>query len=312
MSRSDDPFGAMSRLLSPDLAEQLLAGTSAQADLEPSAVRVATLLSAMRNPAPTAEPVERQAVASIVAAIQQAPRPLAVHRRSRTFAPRKSARIAIVAASISAVLAGGGVAAAATGSLPMALQSAVSGALSHVGISVPNPHSHGSDNSAGTGNARGGTAHGSGPGGVAIGPDATSSAMRGLCQAWLTTPTTNADGQHDNSAAFVDLQKAAAKAGVSVAEYCKNVTAPAGTKPTTTPTTVSRGHTPTSVGHGSTPTSGHGNGSTPTSVGHGTGSPPTSGHADGSTASSGHGPPTSIGSPRNVAESNRTSTTTTA
>jgi hypothetical protein len=297
MSRPNDPFGAMSRLLSPDLAEQLLAGTSVQADLEPSALRVAKLLSAMRTPAPTAELVEREAVASIVAAIHEAPRPPAVHRRTRTFAPRKSARIAIVAASLSAVLAGGGVAAAAAGSLPMALQSAVSGALAHVGISVPNPHTHGSDNSAGTGNSRGGTAHGSGPGGVAIGPDASSAAMNGLCRAWLATPITNAHGQKDESVASVNLQKAAAKAGVSVADYCKSVTAPGGTKTTTTPTTVSHGHTPTSVGHGNGGTS-HGHGSTPTSVSRGTGNTPTS---------VSHGPPTSIG--HGSEHSHETSTT---
>jgi hypothetical protein len=297
MSRSDDAFGAMSRLLSPDLAEHLLAGTSAQVDLDPSAARVERLLSALRTPAPTAEPVERQAVASIVAAIQQAPRPVAAHRRSRSFGPRKSARIAVLAASLSAVLAGGSFAAAATGSLPMALQSAVSGALSHVGVSVPNPHGHGSGNSSGNGNARGGTAGASGPRGVATGPGATSPATRGLCRAWLATPTTNAHSQEDNSVAFVNLQKAAADAGVSVSDYCKGVSAPGGTETTTTPTTVSHGR-----GNDNTPSSvAHGNGNTPSSVAHGKGNTP---------SSVAHGPPTTTGNPgHGTGNKNKTSTT---
>jgi len=220
--------------------------------------------------------------------------------------------VAIVAASLSAAFAGSSFAAAATGSLPVALQSAVSGALGHVGISVPNPHAHGSGNSTGRGNAHGGTAGRSGPGGVAVGPDATSQALNGLCRAWLATPTTNAHSQKDNAVAFANLQKAAAKAGVSVAEYCKRVTAPGGTKTTTTPTTVSNGHTPNSGhGNGKTPSSvSHGNGHTPSSVAHGNGNTPSSvSHGNGHTP--GHGPPTSKGNPGHGSGSKKTSTTTT-
>jgi hypothetical protein len=260
MTGSDDPWGAMARFLSPDPVEQLLAGTSVPGELDASASRVGRLLCAMHSPALPAGPgMEQQAVAAIVDAIREAPRPLAPHRRSRMLTQLMSAKAAVAAATLAALLAGGTAAAAATGSLPGPAQTAVSSALAHVGISVPSPNSHA--NSHATNNPHRGAPHGGAPDptGGAKGPDATGNPKYGLCQAWAATPTPNAHSHKHDSVAFANLQEAADAAGMSVADYCKGVTPPTGTGETITTPSTSPGTTPSTVTHAppvSTPNSG--------------------------------------------------------
>ena len=227
------------------------------------------LLSAMQSPAVSAPSVkEQKAVAAIVDAIHQAPRPLAAHRRSRMLKQVLSARGAVAAATL-AVLLTGGTAAAATGSLPAPAQSVVSGALDHVGISVPGPNSHANqharDNAKknaekkaerpahGVPNAHAPKAHSDATDGGAAndatktgqGPDATGAAKYGLCTAWGATPTPNAHSHKRDSVAFTNLQKAAAAAGKSVADYCKDVTPPSGDDSGTASSTGSDSEPPT-------------------------------------------------------------------
>jgi hypothetical protein len=122
------------------------------------------------------------------------------------------------AAAIAVALAGGGAAAAATGSLPGPAQRAVSRALSHVDISVPSPDGHANTHAAG------GAANANGH---AKGPDAAASAKYGLCTASGAGPsTTNPHAAAPGAVAFSNLQQAADAAGMSVADYCKDVTPP--------------------------------------------------------------------------------------
>lgn len=224
MTSSDDPINEMAPFLSPDHAERLLAGTDAPDDLPDGAARVAQLFSALGSPATVGDLAgEQRAVAAVAAAISQAPVSLTAHRRRRMLPQRWSAKAAAVATA--AVLAGTTAAAAATGSLPDPAQKAVSRTLSHVHISVPNPDHHPRGHTAGTGKAN------------ATGPDATGAAKFGLCTAWAAGPsTTNPNSHKDTSVAFSNLQKAADAAGLSVADYCKDVHPPktVDTPPTST------------------------------------------------------------------------------
>jgi hypothetical protein len=158
----------------------------------------------------------------------------------------KSAKAAVAAATFAALLAGGTAAAAVTGSLPNPAQSAVSGALAHVGVSVPGSSSH-ADGHATNRKAhralrvRDETAGDSGatdPKNDAQGPDATGNAEHGLCQAWAATPTPNAHSHKRDSVAFTNLQEAADAAGMSVAGFCKDTTPHTGGD--ATPATPSR------------------------------------------------------------------------
>jgi hypothetical protein len=238
---------AMAGFLSPEAVEQLLAGTSVPENLDAGDARVARLLSAMHSHgAQTAsgnELQEHHAVTAIVEAIREAPQPLAAHRRSHVLPHRMSAKAAVATATFVTLLAGG-TAAAATGSLPVPAQSAVSSALAHVGVSVPEPNSHANPHATNK------THRGSKPrdeatdgDGVAEptnakGPDATGPAKFGLCQAWAATPTPNANSGKRDSVAFTNLQEAADAADKSVDDYCTNVTPPTGDdEATTTPPT---------------------------------------------------------------------------
>jgi hypothetical protein len=269
MTGSDDLRDAMASFLSPDQVEPLLGGASAPGALDAGASRVGRLLAAMHSPAGLTasrnerqehqEHREHQAVAAIVEAIREAPQPLAAHRRSRVLTKRMSAKAAVIAATLTALLAGGTAAAAATGSLPAPAQSAASSALAHVGLSVPSPNAHANPHATDKSH-RGPKAHGGakdGDGGAdpksgAKGPDATGNAKYGLCHAWAANPTPNAHSHKRDSVAFTNLQAAAETAGTSVAGYCKGVTPPAGDdEATTTPSdeTTKTGHSkPSHVG----------------------------------------------------------------
>jgi hypothetical protein len=260
MTLPDDPWDAMASLLSPDQVEQLLTGTAVPGELDAGASRIAQLLSTMHLPVvSTGAGMEEPTVAAMVAAIREAPRPIAATERPRMLTKLKSVKAAVAAATLVTLFAGG-TAAAATGSLPVPAQSAVASALAHVGVSVPGPNSHANPHATDNPHRAGhGHNDATDPTGGAKGPDATGDAKYGLCQAWAATPTPNAHSHKRDSVAFTNLQKAAHDAGMSVADYCRGVTPPTGTGETNSSAPTRAGHPPTTAGHGppvSTPNSG--------------------------------------------------------
>ena len=154
------------------------------------------------------------------------------------------------AAAVLGVLMTGGVAAAATGSLPAPAQQAAHTLLGGVGVPAP------AEATATT------QAH-------AVGPDAAGSAALGLCRAW----SAGQGGQHGkklDAAAFAALAKAAGGSD-QVAGFCAQLTA-------STPAASGQGGAPAS------PAAGSGQGTPPSSLpagtaggaGQGQGSPPSS------------------------------------
>ncbi|HZU73168.1 MAG TPA: hypothetical protein VE990_10415 [Acidimicrobiales bacterium] len=123
-------------------ADRLTAGAVTPEDAPPGYAGVAGLLQAARTGAAAQElPYEAATVASMRSVLLGHPVPLSTSRRKKMISKVLTAKAAALAGV--AVLGGGGVAAAATGSLPASVQSTVSSALSHVDISVPNPNHHG-------------------------------------------------------------------------------------------------------------------------------------------------------------------------
>jgi hypothetical protein len=227
MTSSGDTTPDMAFRSTSDVSDRLLSG-SAQSVPDGCSPEVARLLSALRSSAPTDGEREQEAVTAFVAALAEAPTRLDDVRRSR----RRRSVVVAAATAVSLVL-GGTAAAAATNSLPSGAQSAVSRALSHVDVHVPDPAGHGTTHVSST--------HGSDRT-SAFGPDATGRAQHGLCTAWAahdahdTTP-----GHSGNATAFANLRHAAHDRGMTVAEYCAPVLEPA-TPATTTPGATGADH----------------------------------------------------------------------
>ncbi len=214
MSGSDDFHTDMAFLSSSDHSEQLICGRIAPDDLPDDSARIARLLTALRSPTASDGVGEQEAVATIVAAIAAAPISLETARRRRMLPQLLTAKAAAAAAVV--LLAGTG-AAAATGSLPDVAQSRVADALAKVDVSIPKPsgdHAHPrSQNGTQPGD------HGS-----AVGPDASGSAMKGLCTAWAARSKGDDNrGNSGDSIAFANLRHRAHEAGVLVQEYCHDV-----------------------------------------------------------------------------------------
>jgi hypothetical protein len=274
----------MRRFPSPHDADRLLAGAVGSDDLPDEARGLAGLLSGLRNAAaPTSSISEQTAIAAITTEIRSnTTRPTELRRR-RTFASRVPAKAGVAAFAL--VLVGGTAAAAATGSLPDPAQRIVSSALAHVNVSVPGPNEHANAHASSHSHGGGKSHDPKGPSGAtgaegAKGPDATGVAAFGLC-------TAASNGASTHSVAASNLEAAATKAGMTVADYCAGVTHPgnAGDTTTSTATTTTIEPSPT------TPTS-HPQGpptSTPNSVPHPT--QPTTPTTVGS-----HGPTGSTGS----------------
>jgi len=250
MTGPDDPFGDMGRHLTPFDADRLLSGDLAPEELPDHAAGVARLLTSLRGSDVHTDPVREHHIVSgmvneIRAANAAGPAPQVVRLRRRI--PTKASAAALVA-----VLATGTAAAAANGSLPAGVQQVVSHALEHVDISVPLPGTHAGGANAGKGRASDGT-----PPAKANGPDASGSAARGLCTAASHTPPTNG-ARRNGSVAAANLKKAAAAAGLSVVDFCKQADADAPGNGKRGGTTVTSVVTPTVPGgnnaHGSTPT----------------------------------------------------------
>ena len=210
---------------SADRSERLIAGLDAPDDLPDAGARVARLLAALSAAAVVDDAADRAAVATIVVAITHNPIPLTRSRRKNMIPQLLTAKAAAVTA---ALMFAGTAAAAATGALPDSAQSAVARTLSHVNVSVPDPHENAKDRSSDRAQGHGADDQtNSGDHGSAVGPDATGKAMRGLCTAWSARNATDADrGNSGNSIAFSNLRHAAHDAGMLVRDYCKDVAAP--------------------------------------------------------------------------------------
>jgi hypothetical protein len=126
-------------------------GKVAPHDVPPGYRELATLVQTARAPAAASELAGEASVVAAAAAAVKAPAAVwhGIHwGGSRLLAKPLSLKLAKLltfkmAVATAAVGVGGGfAAAAATGSLPAPIQSAVSDGLSHLGISVPNPSHH--------------------------------------------------------------------------------------------------------------------------------------------------------------------------
>jgi hypothetical protein len=263
MTSWDDPRDDMNPFPTSHDADRLL-GQPRPEDLRGEAAPLATLFSSMRKHVATQDAAaEISAIDALAAGIRdQASGSAAVV--SHSFGRRLSARAGALA--FAAVLATGTAAAAATGSLPGPVQRAVSSALSHVSISVPNPDDQATNLSRGDGatnQASGQAEHGRGsvaPSGP-VGPDAGGAAKYGLCTAGAQVPPTTSNAKRADSVAFSNLERAASNAGMTITEFCKGVTPGAGhSTPANGPTgPLDRRTSPTTVPHGP-PTSTPGNG----------------------------------------------------
>jgi hypothetical protein len=129
--------------LDDDSATRMLQGLVHADDAPPGYGAAAGLLAAAARPVAIDEDAATATVSAMVEAIRDsAPAPQTSRRKS--MLTKLLAGKALAALGVVALTASG--AAAATGSLPTPVQSAVSGAASHVGVDLPNPN-HG--NSAG-------------------------------------------------------------------------------------------------------------------------------------------------------------------
>src|SRR5579875_890302 len=204
---------------------------------------VDALVRAARGPAAANELAGRAAaVDALVRGGAGATSPV---RSGRTSMIGKLLGVKTLAVAVPGLLLTGGVAAAATGSLPGPAQSAASHVLSDVGISVPN--GHGGHSGTGTSGASSSQGSANGHAANATGPDATGPAAYGLCTAF------KAGGLNQHSVAYRNLAKAAGGAS-NIDTYCASVS-----KPTTTTTQGNGTGDDTSSDVTSTTTAGPGN-----------------------------------------------------
>lgn len=150
-----------------------------------------------------------------------------------------------------ATLFSAGAAAAATGHLPDPVQHAVSTSLSHVGVEVPEPHesteatdaNDSGDKSGGSSTSSGTIAGGPDDQVRGQGPDANGPAQFGLCTAFLAS--VNAKGKNMDAPPFRNLAAAAAKAGMSLKDFC--IRATTGSTTTSSSTSSTSTTAPTST-----------------------------------------------------------------
>jgi hypothetical protein len=223
-------------------ADRLLSGRVAPGDAPPGYAPIAQAVQQVMASPRAVDPAREAATLASVVRVLRSNSHLQAPARRRSLRTRV---LTVKAAAIGATMMFGvTAAAAATDTLPAAVQRAVSDAASHVGVSIPEPHQHPNSNAGGS--------HGTD--GTATGPDATGRAKYGLCTAYTHGPTaTNPNSNKNGSVAFVNLQKAAADAGMSVADYCKSATEPGGGNSTATTGPGETPTTPTSTSNGSEP-----------------------------------------------------------
>jgi len=201
-----------------DTIDRLLAGRLDPADAPPGYAAVARLLAAATAPAGRDELAgERAAVAEFLAVAHASPPTPPVPRRAGM--PSKHFRVKAAAAVIAAVLSLGGVAAAATGLLPAAVQRMAGNAPADSPGGAATDRQHATTGSAAATTAAGST---TGKDHAATGPDASGAAKDGLCRAWLAGQGDD-HGKREDSTAFQALARAAGGAD-KVAAYCKTST----------------------------------------------------------------------------------------
>lgn len=129
-------------------ADRLLAGTLSPEDAPPSYAGLARMIQAATGPATAAElAAEAAVVAAGVEAVRSGPH-APIPRRKSVLTKLLSAKVAGIAAGV--VLGATTAAAAATGNLPSSAQTAVSDAVSHVGVSLPSGSSGTNTSTSGT------------------------------------------------------------------------------------------------------------------------------------------------------------------
>jgi hypothetical protein len=241
-----------------DTVDRLLAGRLDPADAPPGYAAVARLLAAATAPAGRDELAgERAAVVEFLAVAHANP-PTPSPRRAGM--PSKLFRIKAAAVVIAAVLSLGGVAAAATGILPAAVQRMAGNAPADPGGSATGQeHATGSAAASTAADAATGKDH------AATGPDASGAAKDGLCQAWQAGQGGD-HGKRMDAVAFKALAEAAGGAD-QIAAYCEDTTpgssADQAEQHRTTPTTGP----PASTGPPADPGSGQGQGGPPVTTG---------------------------------------------
>jgi hypothetical protein len=258
-----------------DLLERLLDGR-----LDPAAAPVgygglARLLAAATAPVTPRELAgEQRALATFTAVMRSKPSTL-VPRRAPV--PRKTVTMKAAAAALVAVLAVGGVAAAASGRLPGQASPVAGSAAATTGADAVGHRLGKAADARLGGAARTGSPDGQGHASVA-GPDATGAARAGLCRAWQAGQGGD-HGRRMDAVAFQALVDAAGGAD-SIAAYCEDVTAgsegahgrgqastPSVSAPPTSVSPPSSGPPADPGPPASTGPGGHGQGGPPTTIG---------------------------------------------
>jgi hypothetical protein len=217
--------------LDDDTTDRLLAGAVAPDDAPPGFARVAALIQASRAAADPSELGAGEAIGVVAAAVRgvSEPHPVAPQRKSM-LAKLLTVKVAAIGG---VALFGATAAAASTGTLPTPAQTAVSGALDKVGVSVPT--AHGADKGAkkGVGNPKAEyghcTAFLNGPG-----DDEDDTATSTTSTTGAGTTTTGASGKY-SAPPFAALIAAHGGTVESTTAYCEGVVAAKHATTTTTP-----------------------------------------------------------------------------
>ncbi|MHB1987897.1 MAG: hypothetical protein ACYCSF_07915 [Acidimicrobiales bacterium] len=210
--------------------DALLRGEIHPDDAPPELRELARLIQLARGPAEAAELINESVVVSDVAAAVR--RASVLGGRSGVSWKRRALRLvsAKAIAVSAALLIGGGVAAAATGSLPAPVQRAVADGLRHIGVSLPEPSTETTSH-----------VHQS----TAVPHGQTSLAKFGLCVAYLHQVTLHASAGVLSSARFAELSTSASADGETVVHYCEVI---AGDR-SRSMATGSSGQAETKIGH---------------------------------------------------------------
>ncbi|HUY06541.1 MAG TPA: hypothetical protein VMU99_04720 [Acidimicrobiales bacterium] len=202
--------------------EQLLSGALDPDDAPKELKELAGLIRVARAPVQGTSPAVDQAfVASIANEVRRSAQlgPVASPTYLARIRRLPSGRVAVATTAL--MLTGGLAAAAATGSLPVPVQRAVSHGLSHLGISLPDPQS--SNGARAAGNATS----------VATGSAKTKNTTGtiGLCKAYLYQSGTNGLRSTRNTATVSErarLGKIASGQNETVLAYCQGLVDQAG------------------------------------------------------------------------------------
>jgi hypothetical protein len=228
---SPDEMSVFRRQQPPSLdsaaAERMLAGLSVPGDSAPELDALARLLASASGPATAAELSSEAAAVAAFAQVtgDSVPAPTALQRKPMLASPLRS-KLALAVAAGAASL-GGFAAAAYANALPAPIQDAahnVIGAGASQGHASPTASDETTEATPTEATPTEAT-----PTATPVGPDATGSAMYGLCTAWAAS---SVHGNAMDAVAFRNLATAAGGAD-NIAAFCAAVTPPGA--PTTHP-----------------------------------------------------------------------------